>query len=328
MPYRKLFSSSGSALALSTVMALPPAFAQNTPLPPSSQTNEAVSEGVQDAATAQVEEKRKKLLDDATRALEETETALTALDEDDTDAALEALTVATGKLESVVARDPALALAPVDTQLLQRDLLGDVETIQAAREVIEELVDDGLLQEARPLMREFASEIIIETTNLPLATYPDALLRATAQIDAGEVETAKQTLATALGTLVITEDVIALPVLRAQLLIDAAEKALGGDGGTAADTGASDSDSTETESAEEASEAVDTEPLSPGEYVEAARTQLRIAEALGYGDEDDFEELHENLDELDERIDLADDTGGVFDKIGDSFIRLKQRLFD
>lgn len=325
MPYRKLFASSVSGLALSTVMALPPAFAQDTPQPPTSETNEAVSKSVQDEATAQVDEKRKKLLDDATRALEETETALTALDEGDTDAALEALAVATGKLESVVARDPALALAPVDTRLLQRDLLGDVETIQAAREVIEDLVDDGKLQEARPLMRDFASEIVVKTSNLPLATYPDALLRATAQIDAGEVETAKQTLATALGTLVITEEVIALPVLRAQLLIDAAEKALGEEEGATADVGATESDSSETEGADEA---VDTEPLSPSDYVEAARTQLRIAEALGYGEEDDFEELHENLDELDEQVDLADDTGGVFDKVGDSFIRLKQRLFD
>ncbi|PVA05659.1 YfdX family protein [Thalassorhabdomicrobium marinisediminis] len=325
---RNLLTSSVSALALATMLALPPALAQETSQPPASQTNETVSEPVQDEATAQVDEKRKTLLEDATRALEETEAAVKALDEGDTQAALDALAVATGKLQSVVARDPDLALAPVDVQLLQRDLLADVETINAAREVIEDLVDDGRLQEARPLMREFASEIVVETTNLPLATYPDALLRATAQIDAGDVETAKRTLATALGTVVVTEETIALPVLRAQLLIDAAEKALGEDEGTAADTDAADSGSTETESADEAAETVEAEPLSPGEYVAAARNQLKIAEALGYGDEDDFEELHENLDELDDKIDAEQDSGGIFDKIGDSFTRLKQRLFD
>lgn len=324
---RNLLTSSVSALALMTMLALPPAFTQETLQPPSSQTNEAVSEPVQDEATAQVDERRKTLLNDATRALEETQAAVKALDEGDTQAALDALAVATGKLQSVVARDPALALAPVDVQLLQRDLLGDVETIEAAREVIEDLVGDGRVQEARPLMREFASEIIVETTNLPLATYPDALLRATAQIDAGEVETAKQTLATALGTVVVTEDVIALPVLRAQLLIDAAQNALDGDEATAAEADVADSASTETESADEAG-ADDTEPLSPGEYIEAARNQLRMAEALGYGGEGDFEELYDNLDELDEKIDAEQDNGGIFDRIGDSFTRLKQRLFD
>lgn len=309
------------------MLALPPAFSQETSQSPTSQTNEAVSEPVQDEATAQVDERRKAILEDATRALEESEAAVQALDEGDTQAALDALAVATGKLQSVVARDPDLALAPVDVRLLRRDLLADVQTIEAAREVIEDLVGDGRLQEARPLMREFASELIVETTNLPLATYTDALLRATAQIDAGEVETAKQTLATALGTVVVTEDVIALPVLRAQLLIDAAENALGADEGTAAETDATDSASTEIERADEAG-AENTEPLEPGELVEAARNQLKIAEALGYGDEDDFEELHENLDELDEKIDAEQDSGGIFDRIGDSFIRLKQRLFD
>jgi hypothetical protein len=320
MPYRNLFTSTVSVLALTSMLALPPAFAQETPQPPTAQTNEAVSEGVQEEAKTQIDERRQKLLDDATRALEETKAALMALDEDDTEAALEALAVATGKLQSVVARDPGLALAPGETQMLQRDLLGDVESIEAAREVIEDLVKDGRLQEARPLMREFASEIVIETTNLPLATYPDALLRATAQIDAGEVETAKQTLATALGTLVITEEVIALPVLRAQLLIDAAEAAL-----AEMEANTEEAGSTEAENAVDGAEA---EPISPGAYVEAARTQLKVAEALGYGEEGDFEEIHDNFDELDEKIDLADDTGGIFDRIGDSFIRLKQRLFD
>ncbi|WCR09667.1 YfdX family protein [Paracoccus stylophorae] len=314
-----------STLALATMLTVTPAFAQDNEQPPTSDTNAAVSEPVQDEATTKVDEKRKTLLKDATSALDKTKEALKALDDGDSDAALEALAVATGKLQSVVARDPDLALAPVDVQLVQRDLLGNVDAIRKAREQIEELVDDGKLQQARPLMRDFASEIVVETANLPLATYPDAILKATAEIDRGETEQAKQTLATALSTVVITEDTIALPVLRAQLLIDAAEDALGPDDGTAAETEATDTASAD---AEKSGEAATAEPLSPSEYVEAARQQLEIAEALGYGDKDDFKELHDNLNELDEKIDLADDTGGIFDKIGDSFIRLKQRIFD
>ncbi len=75
---RNLLTSSVSALALTAMLALPPAFAQDTPPPPTSQTNEAVSEPVQDQAAAQVDERRKTLLDDATRALEETEAAVRA----------------------------------------------------------------------------------------------------------------------------------------------------------------------------------------------------------------------------------------------------------
>lgn len=324
---RTLLISTVSTLALTTMLTLSLAFAQETSQPPTSQTNEAVSEPVQDEATALVDERRKKLHNDATRALEETEAAVKALDEGDTQAALDALAVATGKLESVVARDPALGLAPVDVRLLQRDLLDDVETIEAAREVIEDLVGDGRLQEARPLMREFGSEFVVETTNLPLATYPDALLRATAQIDAGEVEAAKQTLATALGTVVVTEDVIALPVLRAQLLIDAAGEALGENEAAAAETDGSESGATETESADLAS-AKEAEPLEPGELVEAARNQLKMAEALGYGGEGDLDELYDNLEELDAKIDAEQDTGSILDTIRESFSRLKERFAD
>lgn len=314
-----------SAAALAAMLALTPALAEEAAQPPASDTNAAVSDSVQDEATAKVDAKRKALLDDATSALEKTEEALKALDDGDTGVALDALAVATGKLQSVVARDPDLALAPVDVALIQRDLLGDVDTIKAARDAIKDLIDDGRLQQARPLMRDFASEIVVETTNLPLATYPDAILRASAQIDAGETEKAKQTLTTALNTVVVTEEVIALPVLRAQLLIDAAETALGENTGAAADAASTETASGDTESAEEAAQ---TEPLSPGEYVEAARNQLKIAEALGYGGKGDFEELYDNLKQLDEKIDAKQDSGGIFDKIGDSFTRLKQRLFD
>jgi CO dehydrogenase/acetyl-CoA synthase alpha subunit len=110
-------------------------------------------------------------------------------------------------------------------------------------------------------------------------------------------------------------------------VIDAAENALGANEATAAETDTGGSGSTETESADEAS-VEETEPLEPGELVEAARNQLRIAEALGYGGKGDFDELYDNLDELDEKIDAEQDSGGIFDRIGDSFIRLKQRLFD
>lgn len=314
-----------STLALATMLTVTPAFAQDNEQPPTSDTNAAVSEPVHDEATAKVDEKRKALLSDATNALDKTKEALKALDEGDSNAALEALAVATGKLQSVVARDPDLALAPVDVQLVRRDLLGDVAAIRKVREQIEHLVDDGKLQQARPLMRDFASEIVVETANLPLATYPDAILKATAEIDRGETEKARQTLATALSTVVITEDTIALPVLRAQLLIDAAEDALGQDDGTRTETEATETASADAEKGEEAATA---ELLTPSEYVEAARQQLKIAEALGYGDKDDFKELRDNLDDLDEMIDAREDTGNIVDKIRDSFIRLKQRIFD
>ena len=110
-----------------------------------------------------------------------------------------------------------------------------------------------------------------------------------------------------------------------ELLIDAAEDALGTGDGASAETEATETASADAENGAETATA---EPLSPSQYVEAARQQLEIAEALGYGDKADFKELRDNLDDLDEKIDASEDAGNIFDKIGDSFIRLKQRIFD
>lgn len=317
MSVSRRFQTAVSAIALATAFALAPVSAEELSDETTATGDASISEAVQDEATAQVDERRKVLIEEATLALEKTEEALTALDDGDTQAAIDALAIATGKLETVVAREPELALAPVSTRLIQRDLLGDIDTIEAAREQIEDLIDEGQLQQARPLMRDFASEIIIETTNLPLATYPDALLRATALIDDGDAEAAKQTLATALSTVFLTEEQIALPVLRAERFIDAAEAALD-------DTGSTETEIAETEGAETTSPDIS---LTPGEYVQAAREQLNLAEALGYGTEDDFAELHDDLEQLDAKIDAEEDADGILGTIRQSFDRFKDRFF-
>jgi YfdX protein len=310
-----------SAMALATAFTLAPVSAEELTQETTAAADASISEAVQDETSAQVDERRKLLIEEATLALEKTEEALTALDDGDTQAAIDALAVATGKLETVVAREPELALAPLSTRLIQRDLLGDIDTIEAAREQIEELVDEGQLQQARPLMRDFASEIIIETTNLPLATYPGALLRATALIDDGDAEAAKQILATALSTVVLTEEQIALPVLRAERFIDAAEAALD-------ETSPAETVEIEPAEADGFETASGDNTLTPGEFVQAAREQLNLAEALGYGTEDDFAELHGDLEQLDAKIDAEEDAGGILSTIRQSFDRFKDRFFN
>jgi hypothetical protein len=68
---------------------------------------------------------------DATVALAETKKALKALENKNNDEALKALAVVTGKLDLIVARDPKLALTPVDTEVVTYDLLTNLDTIKA-----------------------------------------------------------------------------------------------------------------------------------------------------------------------------------------------------
>ena len=272
---------------------------------------EQVEESVTAETDSQLADKRTAVIQEAVDALHETNAAIAAIEKGDIDAAIAALALATGKLETVLAREPDLALAPVRIDHVTYDVLGSVEAVRGLGKQIADLVDDGKFQEARPLLSGFASEVVIRTTSLPLATYPDAILAATALLDDGKTDEAMTVLNAALSTQVVTDIVIALPPLRAVAMIEKAKALLNDDGEAANDKAA-------TEDAD----------LTAADYVEAARQELEIAEALGYGRESDFEDLHEALDELDRQIEAQEDTGGIFDRIDDGFGRLKERLFN
>lgn len=138
------------------------------------------------------------------------------LDARKTKEALAALELASGKLELVLAREPKLALAPVDVSVITHDIHADVESVKKAVKLSRELLDDGEVQKARPIVANLASEIVIETNNLPMATYPAAIKSAARLIDSGKIDDAKAKLARALNTLVVTSVAFPLPVLRAE----------------------------------------------------------------------------------------------------------------
>ena len=100
------------------------------------------------SATEAVEQ-RKKIMNEATAALSETHKAIEALDEEDRDAALASLERATGKLELILARDPALGLAPVDVDVVTYDLIASPDTVRAMIHDAENYLEDGEIPEAQ-----------------------------------------------------------------------------------------------------------------------------------------------------------------------------------
>lgn len=279
------------------LMAPVPGFAKkDTALPTEAQKKSAATEAVQpkvDQASAdKAAQQRKKIIAEAQAALAETEKALEALESKNTDEALKALEVATGKLELILARDPALALAPVNVEVVTYDVLADLDTVKAVIKKAEDYLEDGEIQKARPLVANLASEIVVRTTSIPLATYPDAIKAITPLIDDGKIEEAKTQLQTALNTLVVTtDDVIPLPVLRAKELLNKAETLAENDKRTDKDN----------------------ETLTG--LLKDARTQLKMAELLGYGDKKSFKPMYEQLDEIKEKSAGGKGGKGWFDKI-------------
>lgn len=144
-----------------------------------------------------------------------------------------------------------------------------------------------------------AENLRAQTTSIPLATYPEAMRRVAALIDDDKIEEAKVALDTALSTLVVTEEAIPLPLLRAQEMLDAAQAALNdaeGDSGENGDSAESQED-----------QAVDVASL-----LENAAYQIELAKAFGYGDRSVYKKLQRDLDELEQRVDGDKDAGELF----------------
>lgn len=246
---------------------------------------------VQKETDSQAADKRKQVLDEAVSALALTKSALAALDEKESARALATLAEVTGKLELIVAREPTLALAPVDVRTIVHDLFANTETIEAMTDEALDALKHGEVQRARRVLALLASEIVIAVTNIPLATYPAAVKSVVPLIDQGKIEEAKAALQLALGTLVETLSVIPLPILRAKLLVKRAETL------------------TEDGQRSEASG----ERLQ--DLLNEARQQLEMAELLGYGKKKDFEPLYSELKKVKEKTAGGGSEKGWLDEI-------------
>jgi hypothetical protein len=278
------------------IMSVGPAIAADTI---KAQKQSAASQSVQTQVDKNIAdetaEKRKKILEEAVAAVLNTEKALVALENNKTDEALKLLETVTGKLDLIMARDPDLALAPVDIHETVIDVYTDVDSIKAMTKEAKKALDKGRLQDARNLIKGLASEIIISTTSIPLATYPDAIKAIAPLIDEGKVDEAKLALHSLLSTLVVTEHVIPLPLLRASLLM------------------------AEAEALTENSKRTEEENKALDGLLKAVKHQLELAEALGYGDKESFEPMYEQIEKIEDKVSGGKGGKGWFDKLKQQF---------
>lgn len=253
---------------------------------------------VQKETDSQAADKRKQVLDEAVSALALTKSALAALDGKDAARALATLAEVTGKLELIVAREPTLALAPVDVRTIVHDLFANTDTIEAMTDEALDALKHGEVQQARHVLALLASEIVIAVTNIPLASYPAAVKSVVPLIDQGKIEEAKAALQAALSTLVETRSVHPLPALRARLLLKRAEPLV--------------EDGQRSEASNERLETL----------LNEARQQLEMAELLGYGKRKDFESMYDELKKIKQKTGGGGGGKGWLDEVKAKLSRL------
>lgn len=243
---------------------------------------------------------RSRMIAEAISALQETQNALVAIDRNQRPQALEALARATGKLEILLAREPRLALAPVDVTVVTRDIVGDQRALEGLRERAEEALEKGRLQEARRLISDLASETVLKVSHLPLATYPAALKSAAAQLERNQSDVAKTTLQAALNTVVVEETIFPLPLHRAEVALSEAK----------------------TLAEKAARTRVDNQRLAS--LLAKAREQIKFAQALGYGSEQEMRQLLTEVDQIESRTTGQRSGRGFFDRIDGLFDKARQ----
>jgi hypothetical protein len=224
-------------------------------------------------AASKISEKSKAILDEAREAMKETTNALSFLNDNKTKEAQNALQSATGKLEMVVARKPELGLAAFDINVTTNALLNDANTVTQMKEQAIKALQENRVQEARQIVANLRSDTVISVANIPLATYPAALKEAARLIDQKKIDEAKAAITSALGTVVMTETVIPLPLARADYFIDDAAKL----------------SQKNNRSSEEKAQLQDD--------INNGRDALKMAEALGYVPKDAFKDSYAKLDE-------------------------------
>ncbi len=228
----------------------------------------------------------KQIVKEAADAAKATRQALTALENNQPQKALTALEKVSGNLHILLSRDPALGLIPIDFQVQVAEGITDLKTIDRLEDELDDLIDDNKFQAARPIVDSLIDEVRVTTVYLPLATYPAAIDRVAPLIDAGKIDEAKQLLYDTLDTFVSEQEVTPLGVIRADKKLREAFKI----------------EHTGDLSKQETKAKIH-------KLIDDAERQIKVAEALGYGTEDDYEGYYDSIDELKKSI----GTGGFKD---------------
>ena len=217
----------------------------------------------------------KQVVKEAADAFKATQSALKALEDNQPKEALAALQVVSGNLHLLLARDSALDIIPIDIQVKILEGVTNLKVIKQLENELNDLVNDGHYQAARPILDSLVDELRVTTTYLPLSTYPATIDKVAPLIDAGKLEEAEMELITVLDTFVSEQEITPLAIMRAEGEL----------------TEAFQLEHKEGLSKQETKNKIKN-------LVKTATQHVKVAEALGYGTKKDYEALHSSIEEL------------------------------
>jgi hypothetical protein len=290
------------ALAMGALVVSGTALAE-TAAKGSAQGTAKVAKEVQKKTKTEAGKQRDTIIKEAVAALAQTKKAILALEKKDKQAALDALAMVTGKLDIIIAREPDMANAPIDVRGETYDLISSVDMVKKAVKTAQDLLDDGEVQQAREIMIGLVDEIDLIVTAIPLASYSDGIKAVAKLVDEEKYEEAQEAIYELLSTLVVTRNVIPLPILRAEELLKKADEL------------ATKKNRSEEENKKLAALLSDT------------RSQIKMAEVLGYGDKSQYKEFYRQIKEIEKKTENGKFGKGFMDKLKKSLADFKAKIF-
>ena len=236
----------------------------------------------------------KKLVTEAIRALQYTQDAYIYLNAKKTDKAIQSLKKAIGELTVILNKPNAPYLLPVNITIEANEYLGSIKNISKQITDAKIALAKHQLPITRTILNSLKSEIDIKSINIPLATYPDAIKLAIRYINKNKIKEAKDVIAMALNTLVTTDTIIPIPLLKANDLVLEASKI-------------SNKDKKQTLN-----------------YLNEAKKQLKIAELLGYTSSSDttYKMLKENIEN---KLNHNKNTNNLFNDLKSKLKEFKEK---
>ncbi|MBE9045471.1 YfdX family protein [Pleurocapsales cyanobacterium LEGE 10410] len=259
---------------------------------------ETLQEEVTKAQEEATEAAQSSIDPEAIAAVEETKKAIVAIDKGKFQDAIQALELATGKLDILLARNPKLAFIPLSSMVEVIDVAPqDKQSLKIFLDRLQSAINIEDYPAAREILDNLISEVRTKTVNVPLASYTEAMKDAARLLDNKQPEVAKALLQTALSTLVITETNRPIPIINAQTeLIGAIALA-------------------------------QTDKENAIKLMENARQDLQLAKDLGYAKGDlKYVELDKIIASIEKKIRINADVASAFGELQDELTNFLGRV--
>ena len=260
---------------------------------------DAKTENVKHNSLMKAEQKagEAKLVKEAVRALQYTQDAYIYLNGKNKTKALESLKKAIGELTVALNKPNAPYLLPLNITIEADEYIGTIKNISKQITDAKVALAKSELPIARNILNSLKSEIDIKAINIPLATYPDAIKLAIKYVNENKLSEAKDVIAMALNTLVTTDTIIPIPIVKANDLVIAASKI-------------SHKDKKQTL-----------------RYLEEAKKQLKVAELLGYTSKSDttYKMLKDKIENIESKLNHNKNTDSLFGELKSKLKEFKEK---